>query len=330
MLRTEIAEVINKNGKVYEIAEKVNYNIKLSSEEKEVTELCDAWVKEVAEKGDPNKEIAAFLKKSIVDETYNAPDELLDLMFVRGSVGEFDDYVVEKTPKNTLIAHDASKGGNVDRSYIDYTVLTPKWNNKQIETDLSYADMRRNGFKSVALLTTYANEALKNAMFYDIFAKVDAAIIGGEQAIAEATAAPTQTSMDQLSLYLNDRDAQNSVAVTLSKYAQAICRMEGYTSYMSDSMKEEFNRYGLARLFDGVKIATISGAKRLGSGANLIPDKKIYGVAGQVGTLDMRGEVIVYEDFDNQNEVLKLKVSGFTYGFCITDIDKMAKITMAK
>jgi len=327
MLKTEIAEVMN--NKMYDIAEKVTYNLNLNSEEKEVTELCDAWVKEVSEKGDPNKEIAAFIKRTVNEEVYNAPDELLDMMFDRGSVGEFDDYEVVVSPKNTLVAHEASKGGNVDRSFIDFSVLKPTWKNRQVETDLSYVDMRRNGFKSVALLTTYAVEALKNAMFYDIFTMVDAAITGGEQAISETTALPTQTSMDKLSLYLNDRAPQAGVAVTLSKYAQAIMRMTGYSAYLSDAMKDEFNRYGLARFFDGVKIASISGAKKQGNGNLLIPDKKIFGIAGKIGTLDMKGEVRVYEDMDNQNEVLKIKVADFTYGFCITDIDKVCKITMA-
>lgn len=328
MLKTEIAEVMN--NRMYDIAEKVSYNQNLSTEEKEVTELCDAWVKEVSEKGDPDKEIAAFIKRTINEEVYNAPDELLDMIFERGSVGEFDDYEVVVTPKNTLVAHEAAKGGNVDRSYIDFSVLNPTWKNRQVETDLSYVDMRRNGFKSVALLTTYATEALKNAMFYDIFTMVDAAITGGEQAIAESTAMPTQTSMDQLSLYLNDRNPQAGVAVTLSKYAQAIMRMDGYEAYLSDAMKDEFNRYGIARFYDGIKIASISGAKRQGNGNLLIPDKKIFGIAGTIGNLDMKGEVRVYEDMDNQNEVLKIKVADFTYGFCITNIDNICKITMAQ
>lgn len=328
MLKTEIAEVMN--NKMYDIAEKVSYNQNLLTEEKEVTELCDAWVKEVSEKGDPDKEIAAFIKRTINEEVYNAPDELLDMIFERGSVGEFDDYEVVGTPKNTLVAHEAAKGGNVDRSYIDFSVLKPTWKNRQVETDLSYVDMRRNGFKSVALLTTYATEALKNAMFYDIFTMVDAAITGGEQAIAESTAMPTQTSMDKLSLYLNDRNPQAGVAVTLSKYAQAIMRMDGYEAYLSDAMKDEFNRYGIARFYDGIKIASISGAKRQGNGNLLIPDKKIFGIAGTIGNLDMKGEVRVYEDMDNQNEVLKIKVADFTYGFCITNIDNVCKITMAQ
>lgn len=326
MLKTEFAEI--KPNTIYEISEKIDRNISLNTEEKEIVVLSDAWVKEVTEKGDPDREIAAFLKRSINEEIYNAPDELLDSMFVRGNVGEFDDYEGIRDPKNTLIAHEAAKGGTVDRSWIDITVLRPTWKNRQIETDLSYVDIRRNGFKTVAIMNTFAVESFKNAMFYDIFGMVDSAIVGGDQLITESGPAPTQTSMDKLSLYLNDRAPQAGVAVTLTKYAQAIMRMQGYENYMSETMKDEFNRYGLSRFFDGVKIASISSAKRLGNGGLLIPDKKIFGIAGIVGNLDMKGEVRVYEDMDNSNELLKLKFADFTYGFMITDIDRVCKINI--
>lgn len=328
MLRTEVAEVMNQEGKMFEIAQKSTYNLSLTNEEKEIAQICDAWVKEVAEKGDNDKEIAAFIKRTVNDEVYNAPDELLDLMFDRGTVGEFDDYEVTKTPKNTLHAYEAAKGGTVDRSWIDFTQLAPTWRNRQVEFELPYVEMRRQGFKSIALLTNYAVEALRNAQFYDIFTAVDAAITGGEQLINETTANPTQVSMDALSLYLTDRDP-NAVAVTLTKYAKAIGRMEGYAEYMSDAMKNDFNRYGLVKLFDGIGIAGISAAKKLANGNLLIPDKRIFGVAGKIGTIDQKGETHVYEDFDNSNEKLKIKIADFTYGYAITNIDNVAKIVLA-
>ena len=328
MLKVEVAELMEQEGKVFEIAQKTTYNLNLTNEEKEISAICDAWVKEVAEKGDANKEIAAFVKRTIQDEIYNAPDELLDLMFDRGAVGEFDDYDVTKTPKNTLQAHEAAKGGTVDRSWIDFSQLKPTWKNRQVETDLSYVEMRKQGFKSIATLTNYAVEALRNAQFYDIFNMIDSAIVGGEQLIAETGTAPTQASMDKLALYLNDRDP-NAVAVTLTKYAQAIGRMNGQAQYMSEAMKNDFNRYGLVKFFDGINVAGLSSAKKITNGNLLIPDKRIYGIAGKVGTLDQKGEIHVYEDLDNSNEKLKLKIADFTYGFCITDISKVAKMTIA-
>lgn len=329
MLKTEIAELMNKEGQMFDIAQKVTYNRSLTTEEKEVSEICDAWVREIAEKGtDRDNEIAAFIRKTVTDEVYNAPDELLDAMFDRGSVGEFDDCQVDKTPKNTIQAYDAAIGGNVDKSYIDFSSLTPTWKHAQAEFELPYIEMRRNGFKSVALLTNYAVEALRNKQFYDVFTAIDSAITGGEQAITETGTAPTQTSMDALSLYLLDRN-NAPVAVCLSKYAQAIGRMTGYASYMSDAMKNDFNRYGLVNFFDGVKVASISGADKLASGEKLIPDKKIFGIAGKIGTLDQKGSVRVYETMDNNTEKVNVKVTGFQYGYAITNIEKVAKITLA-
>lgn len=329
MLRTEVAELMNKEGQMFDVAQKITYNRNLTTEEKEISEVCDAWVREIADKGtDRDNEIAAFIRKTVTDEVYNAPDELLDAIFDRGSVGEFDDYMVDKTPQNTLQAYDAAIAGNVDKSYIDFTSLVPTWKHAQVEFELPYIEMRRSGFKSVALLTNYAVEALRNKQFYDVFTAVDSAITGGEQAIVEAGTAPTQTSMDALSLYLLDR-SNAPVAVCLSKYAQAIARMNGYASFMSEEMKNNFNRYGLVNFINGVSIASISGAKKLVGGEKLIPDKKIFGLAGKIGTLDQKGNIRVYETMDNNTEKVNVKVTGFQYGYCITDIDKVAKITLA-
>lgn len=251
----------------------------------------------------------------------------MDRIFDRGSVGEFDDVEAVTTPKNTLIAHEAAKGGTVDRSWIDFTNVKPTWKNRQVETDLSYVDLRKYGFKSVANLTTYMKEACQNILYFDALSMADAAITGGEQVIAVDGTAPTIEAMDALSLYLNDR-ADDSVIITLNKYAQAIRRMPNFAQYMSDGMKNDFNRYGLAKTYDGIGIAGISGAKRTGKGELLIPDKKIYGVAGKMGNLDMKGEIHVYQDMNNQSEKVHLMLKDFTYGFMLTNIENFAKITL--
>lgn len=329
MLRTEIAELMNKDNIMYEIAQKTEYGLNLNAEEKEISQICDAWAKEIGERGvDNDHEIAAYIKRTVVDEVYNAPDELLDLMFDRGSVGEFDDVESEKEAKNTLVAYEAAKGGNVDKSWIDFSALTPTWKNRQVETDLSYVDLRKNGFKSIAKVTTFGKEALQNALFYDVFSAVDSAITGGEQKIDVTGSTPTQTAMDALALYLGDRDT-NSVAVCLTKYAQQIARMDGYHQYMSDAMKEDFNRYGLVKLFDGLRIAGISAARKQGNGDLLIPDKKIFGIAGKIGTLDMKGDLHVYETMDNNKEAVNIKIADFTYGYAITKIENVAKVVFS-
>lgn len=271
-LNTEIKDIMSKDGVLFDVAEKVEYKRELNAEEKEIAEISDAWAREIGKTGkDPECTIAEFINRTVNEEVYNAPDELLDQIFERGSVGEFDDVEGHKDPKNTLVAHEAAKGGTVDRSYIDISVLKPTWKNRQVETDISYVDLRKNGFKSIATLTTFMKEACQNALFYDALSLADTAVTGGEQAISVAGTTPTLEAMDKLSLYLNDRGSDN-VIITLNKYAQAIRRMPNYAQYMSDSMKDEFNRYGLVKTYDSIGIAGISGAKKTGTGSLLIPD----------------------------------------------------------
>lgn len=327
-IRTEIAELMEKNGVLFDVAEKVEYRRELNAEEKEIAEISDAWAREIGKTGkDPDCTIAEFINRTVNEELYNAPDELLDQIFERGSVGEFDDVEGGKALKNTLIAHEAAKGGTVDRSWIDFTNVKPTWKNRQVETDLSYVDLRKNGFKSIATLTTYMKEACQNYLYFDALSMADEAVTGGEQLITVAGTTPTIESMDALSLYLNDR-ADDNVIITLNKYAQAIRRMPNFAQYLSNDMKNDFNRYGLMKNYDGINIAGISGAKKMGDGSMLLPDKRIYGVAGKLGNLDMKGEIHTYQDMNNQSEKIHLMLKDFTYGFMLTNIENFAKITL--
>jgi len=329
-VKTEIAELMNKDGQMYDWASKVEYRNNLTSEEKEISTVVDAWAKEIGNKGaDKDNEIASFILKTVQPEVYDKPDALLSTMFNRGSVGEFDDYLVDVTPKNTIKAYDAAKGGNVYKSYIDVTALKPTWKHKQVETEISYADLRRNGFKSIATLTTYAQEALKNAMISDVFNILDTAVAGSDQVFAITGATLDKTSLDKLSLYAIDHaaDGDSPFTFSLNKYAQQIANISGYTSFMSDNMKDDYNRYGLVKEYGGLLISGISGAKKAADGALLVPDKRIFAVAGKIGNLDMRGDLRVYQDADNNREKFNIKITGFEYGTVITFADKVAKVT---
>lgn len=327
-INTEIKDIMEKDGILFDVAEKVEYKRELNAEEKEIAEISDAWAKEIGRTGkDPECTIAEFINRTVNEEVYNAPDELLDQIFERGSVGEFDDTEGYKDVKNTLVAHEAAKGGNVDRSYIDTSAVKPTWKNRQVETDISYVELRKSGFKSIATLTTFMKEACQNALFFDALSMADMAVTGGEQLIPVSGTTPTLEAMDALSLYLNDR-ADDNVIITLNKYAQAIRRMPNFAQYMSNDMKNDFNRYGLVKNYDGIGIAGISGAKKTGNGSLLLPDKRIYGVAGKIGNLDMKGEIHTYQDMNNQNEKVHIMLKDFTYGFMLTHIENFAKITL--
>lgn len=331
MLQHEIAELV-ENTNMYDIAYKTNYSLELNGDEKEVSAQLDEWARTIGKTGnDPEHQIAAFITRVMNDELYNAPDELLDAIFERGNINEFDDFEVLATPKNTLVAYEAAKGGNVPRSFLDASVIAPTWKNRQIESDLSYADLRRNGWKSVATITEYATSALKNAMFYDIFGALDVAITNGaENYISESTNKPTQATMDALALYLSERaNPTDCNIVALYKYIQAASKLNGFSS---DEMRNEVHRTGRLGVYDAIPMTPISSAKKVGGGKQLmIPDKRIFGVAGVIGNLDMKGEIHTYEDMDNNKEQVHLMFKDFTYGFAFNDtaLENVCKVVLA-
>lgn len=330
ILTSEVKDLMSQDHVLYDVAERIDYNRDLNAEQKDAAQVMDAWAKNIGETGkDPDCDIAAYIKRTVQPEIYDAPDELLDRIWERGAVGEFDDVEYNKAPKNTLIAHEAAKGGVVDRSWIDLSALNPVWKNRQVETDISYVDLRKNGFKAVANLTVFMKEACHNVLFYDMLSQTDEAIVGGEAKTDVTGKVPTLRDMDAISLYLNDR-SDDSVIVCLTKYAQAIRRMEGFAQYMSNDMKNDFNRYGLVKTYDSIGVASISGAKRQGNGNLLIPDKRIFGIAGKIGNLDMKGDIHVYQDMNNQSEQIHIMLKDFTYGFAITRIENVCKMVMSQ
>lgn len=329
MLKNEIASIGNGSNAVYEVAFKSKYNKSLNAEEKEISSIVGAWAKEIGERGsDPNHEIAAFVIKTIEPVIYDYPDELLDELFDRGSVDEFDDVHGLVNPKNTLVVHEAAKRGNVPKSYIDYKELKPIWTHKQIETELRYTDLRKNGFKTIANLTMFAEEAFKNDMFKTVFNAVDSLITStnAEQYIASGGSTLTQTDLNALILYIIERGV-NPFIVCRSAYAQQIANMSGQVSFMSNDMKNEYNRYGLVNFYNGARIAHIPSAIKV-NGEPALPDKKIFGIAGKIGTLDMRGSLRIYEDFNNKSEKVELKITGFEYGYMIERPENMAKLVL--
>mgnify|MGYP004604596025 FL=1 len=323
----EIAEAA-KNTNTYELAAKTVRNIALNDTEKETASYLDEWARKIGETGhDANHEIAAFVTRTVNQEFYDAPDELLDQMFERGNIGEFDDYEADIMPvKNTLVAYDAAAGGNVKKSYLDYSSLKPQWFSSQVETAISLRDLRRNGWKSVALLSEYAVKALQNKMFYDIFNRVDTAMtVGSPNVFNESAATPSQATVDAATLYLNDRDG--GVMIGLSKYIQAMSKLQGYNS---QEMLNEIHRTGRLGMIDGISLYPISSAKKQGNGNTLIMPNRVFGVAGKIGTLDMKGDVRTYETEEVNKEVIDLKVTGFTYGVSYNKdtLDNICKIIL--
>lgn len=329
MFNTEIAEAI-KNVNLYEMAAKTEYKTgSFSDEEKALIAELDPYFKKIGERGaDPEHEIAAFINRTITEQVYNYPDDLLDILFNRGTIGEFDDYEKTVMAKNTLQAYEAAKEGNVRKSYLDISVLTPHTCHLQVETDISYADLRKNGWKSVATLTTYAMESLNNKMFKHIFDTIDAAInSSADNYIAESTSMPTQATMDKLALYVQDRSNGNGVIVGLSKYIQAASKLVGHDS---GNMRDEVYKTGKLGFYDGVTLRGISGAHKLADGSTQIVDKRMFGIAGKIGDLDMKGAVRTYQTMDNNDEKVNIKITGFEFTYCFNKdtLENIAKVVL--
>ena len=328
MLRNEIAEIMETDGLVFETASKSKYNMSLTSEQKEVAEVIDKWAKKIGENGsDPECELSAFIIKTITPVVYDTPDALIDSIFDRGSIGEFDDEYGLVNPKNTLKAYDATKGGSVPKSYIDYSEIKPVWKSKQVETEISYTQLRKNGFKTVANLATFAEETLKNHLFQDAIAYLDSLITAtmSEQYIV-ASGSLTQTAIDEIALYLLEHGV-NPFILGRTKYAQQIARMTNYHQYMSEEMKNNFNRYGLVDFTDGVRVAHIPSVIEA-NGQPVLPDGKLFGIADKIGTLDMKGSLRMYETFDNTAEKVDIKLTGFEYGFMIAKPENVCKVVI--
>lgn len=326
MTNIEIAEAI-KDTNMYELACKTNAELDLTDSEKTTVAQLDAYFKKVGERGaDPEREIAAFIRKAVNEEIYNAPDELLDYLFNRDTIGEFDDFEDVTDPKNTLVAYETAKGANVKRSFLDIGVLKPQWFNLQIETDISYKDLRKNGWKEVSKITEFAVAAFKNKMFKMIFDKIDAGITeGAENYLNVGGSVMTQAAGDALALYVNDRANGDGVIVGKSAYIQQLSKLNGFAS---DEMKNEVHRTGRLGSYDGCEMFPISGAKKLGDGSAIFSDKRVYGIAGQIGSLNMKGETNVYETMDNNNESVHLKFADFTFGVCFNK-DTLEKVYKA-
>jgi len=330
MTNTELAEVI-RNADMYEIACKTVHDIALDENEKEVVASLDEHFRNVGKTGkDSDKEIAAFIQRVVTEELYNAPEEVLDAIFDRNTIGEFDAFEGVSAAENGLIPHEAAKGGSVERSFIDVSIIAPKFRNLQIDTEITYKDLAKNGWKSVARITEYAVQALKNKMFAAILGDIDAGILyGADNYIAAGGAAVTQAAADALAVYVNDRaEIGDGLIIGKSAYIQQMSKLTGFAS---DSMKDEVHNYGFLGKYDGIPMRPISSAKKLGDGTALVPDQRVFGFAGKIGELDMQGEVKVYQDENNSKETVNIYIKDFTFGYALykTAFADIAKIVLS-
>ncbi|GFN32594.1 hypothetical protein [Paenibacillus xylaniclasticus] len=331
LFNTEIASAIQEKN-IIELSERFKANA-IDSSDKEMIEVLDAFAKEVGTSGksqENNYLVSELIKKTVEPLVFQPDNSILSDIFNMDTIGEFDETKYTGLPKNTIKVYDSARGGNVPKSYVDPGVFTTVKTSLQAETELNYSDLRRNGWKSIAKMTELTREAFEQEMFYRLFAGVDSALdaLTGDQDI-DTGSAITQTNADTLARYLRDMSEGNPFMVGLSKYIDGLAKMTGYESYLSDDLKNELNRVGRLAMFDGVKLSSIPTAKKTAKGNTLIPDKRIFGIAGVIGDAQVRGEMRMYETYDHNAEKVHLKFTGYDFDYTIYFLDKIARITFA-
>ena len=327
MLNVEISQLMNEDGKMMNWATKVKHNIELSAEDKEISEVVDAWAKKIGRGETDAYALSQYLVKTVQPEVYNAPDEIFDKLFNRGSVGEFDDFQINEDAKNMLNPIEAAKNGNVDKSYIDYSIAKPIWKHFQVETEVSMEKLRKGGYKTVADLQMYAEEAFRNTMFYTVFNYIDSLITAPSPQGFTTTGSLTASVLDDASGYLVDR-ADSPMLFGLSSLIRPINKLPGFTSYMSEDMKNEINKYGILGMYNGTTLIPISASRKLANGNQLLPANRLIGVSDKIGELDMRGSLRVLQTPNNNRETIDLKFTGFEFGMAINKLDKVCKIAI--
>ena len=81
-------------------------------------------------------------------------------------------------------------------------------------------------------------------------------------------------------------------------------------------------------MFSGCEVLGYSGQKKLPNGSLVVPDKRMFGIAGKVGKCITRGTTNVLQSTDINNETVHIKVSGYEFGTLITDVSKIGKLIL--
>lgn len=335
-MNLELSDIMKQDGRMIEWANRVEYNkgtlTKMDAEDQEIAQVVDAWSKKIGKTGyDEHHELSALITKSITAEDVAAPYELIDRLFDTTTIGEFDDYRETKQPKNTYKAYEAIPGGNVDRSFVDHSVLTPKYTTLQVETDISFQDLRRNGYKSVASAITGIREVLELKKIASFISALNEGIANGAENYFAATASlPAEADMDKIALYLHDMsDGSMPFVFAQNKYIQAVSDLTKAQKFATDKEKNMFNSNGFMATYSGLDLFGLSGQKKMADGTFAVPSGYIFGAAGKIGTAITRGETLVFQESDINSQKTHIIVTGFTFGRIIHSIENAAKITLS-
>lgn len=329
----ELANVMKEEDRMYNWVNKVVYKPnEMSDEDKEISQAVDEWAKEMGNYGESsenNKSIANFITKVIEPEIHNYDESLiLQRLFDEQDIGEFDDVDLMYAPKNTLVAYDSSKAANVDKSYIDFSRGTTFKNHLQVETEIRYADLRRNGYRSIARISNYAVEALSNKRFVTVFDAITNMLTGLSDQSFSATGSVDIGAMENAAGYVFDR-GDTPILIGLSTQMRKISTMDGYQAYLSDDMKNALNMKSSLGKFEGVDLVSVNASSKTGDGHTLLPTNRIFGIADKIGGFSMIGDMRTYITADNNYEKFNLKFTGYEFMFNIIKPDKICQIIIS-
>lgn len=96
-------------------------------------------------------------------------------------------------------------------------------------------------------------------------------------------------------------------------------------------MLDTLNRLGRLETFSGCELLPVPAVRKQGDGTGLFIDKRVFGVAGKIGTLTMRGDIKTYEEDNINKEKFHLKITGFNYGYTFegTAAEKVVKAVLS-
>ena len=333
----DLASALQQSGRMAQWAEAVKFNaINLSDEDKVISEAMDAYLKETVGKtgNDPQCELSALITRTLTPEVVEGPSELIDTLFDNGgSVGEFDDVRWEIEPKNTIQVFDSIAGGNVNRSYVDFSYMKGHRCELQAETEISLQEIRRGGYRTVAYMIQNIRDALDQKKMAKVMSVLDGVVVsGGANYIEETEAIPTEASMDKLSLYLMDVATGDGelMAFGQNRYLQPVVGYDKAIKYATEGDKNFFNQHGMRATYSGIKLQGYSGLKKMADGNLVMPNGVVFGTAGKIGSMVTRGETRVYQETDINSEKIHIKVNGYAFDFVIKDPEKIAKIVLPR
>lgn len=310
----DIATKMNEN-KYFALdwAFNIENKVELSEVERDMSKEIDVWAKEIGNGARPFAELSAYLTKVVQPIYADAPYEMLEMFFDFSSTGEFDSFEVAEDAKNMLQAYEAARAvGNVDRSFVDYKSSFVSWKHLQIETEVSLEKLRKGGYKTVAELTNFAEIALRNKIFAMVMSIIDATVVSGNN---YSTGVLSDTLVNAMIDYMNEYSNEGMILAT-SGNINAITKVVPVT-YLSDRMKEDYNRVGTLNIVRGVTLQGVARSAMMADGTLPISANTIFGICGKIGEIVNRGQMRVYSEQDIVSEKIHLKFTGVEFGVTV-------------